>query len=198
MTASTDDAQSAAAPPLPAWAHRVGVLELAESTPPPDAAQAAERMLVIERLHRYCLGYDERRTDRLANCFTADGIWEGSVTGRVPIGPFRGRDAIVSWLTEFWPHQRDQRRHMVLNTVVEAQTVSAARTLSYLLLLSSNGEQARFETMGFYRLTLRREPDAWRIAHFFAGFDAPFWPGKLRELSDAGKRRHGVDVERSD
>lgn len=181
------------APPLPAWAHRCGVLQLAESTPPADAVAACERMLVIERVHRYCLGYDERRAELLGNCFTADGVWEGSVTGSVAIGPFRGREAIVKWLTEFWPHQRDQRRHMVLNTVVESQTATTARTLSYLLLLSSNGEQARFETMGFYRTDLLRESDAWRISHFFAGFDAPFWPGKLRDLSDAGKRRHGVD-----
>lgn len=195
MSDPKEAAGSAPGLPLPAWAHHAGVLDLADSTPPPDAAAAAERLLVIERLHRYCLGYDERRADRLGNCFTEDGVWEGSVTGRVKIGPFRGRAAIVKWLTEFWPHQRDQRRHMVLNTIVESQSPTEARTLSYLLLLSSNGEQARFETMGFYRLNLRREPDAWRIAHFFAGFDAPFWPGKLRELSESGKRRHGVEVD---
>lgn len=69
--------------------------------------------------------------------------------GSIPVGPFRGRDAIRNWLSDFWPHQHDQRRHMILNTIVEQQSADSAVTLSYLLLMSSNGEAARLETTGF-------------------------------------------------
>ena len=185
------DQQRAQNGPLPAWAHRVGLLALREAGTPADSTATAARLLVCERIARYCWAYDERRAELLADCFTEDAIWEGDVLGKVAIGPFEGRDAIVRWLTGFWPHQHDQRRHMILNTIVEAQQADAATTLSYLLLMSSNGQAAKLETTGFYRVSYRLE-DQWRIARLAAGFDAPFWPGDLGALSQRARIRHGV------
>ena len=174
---------------LPGWAHHSGALSLGTGLPQadPDAAR-----LVIERVARYCWSYDERRADLLADCFTDDGCWEGNVLGKVPVGPFAGRERIVRWLTEFWPHQHDQRRHMLLNNLVESLTKDRAVTLSYLLLMSSDGMASKVECTGFYRCELRREGQVWRIARMTACFDAPFWPGQLDSMSERGKRRHGV------
>ena len=174
---------------LPGWAHNSGALDMGTGVPQahPDAAR-----LVIERVARYCWAYDERRADLLADCFTRDGIWEGNVLGKVPVGPFAGREKTIKWLTEFWPHQHDQRRHMLLNNLVESLSGDYAVTLSYLLLMASDGLTAKIECTGFYRCELRREGQVWRIARMTAGFDAPFWPGQLDSMSDRGKRRHGV------
>ncbi len=102
---------------LPGWAHHSGALAMGGGVAgaDPDAAR-----LVIERVARYCWAYDERRADLLADCFTEDGVWEGNVLDKVPVGPFIGRAKILKWLTEFWPHQHDQRRHMLLNNLVES------------------------------------------------------------------------------
>lgn len=100
----------------------------------------------------------------------------------------------MQWLSEFWPHQKDQRRHMLLNTIVEEQTGETAVTLSYLLLMSSTGEVMSMESMGFYRTEYRRKGGNWHISRLTAGFDKPFWPGKLKTMSDKGRVRHGVST----
>lgn len=179
-------------PSIPAWAHKTGILDLRLPVASTDRCIASDRAAFCERIARYCWAYDERRADRLRECFTPDAIWEGSVLGQVSIGPFEGREAIVDWLGKFWPHQRDQRRHMLLNTIVEEQTDVTAITLSYLLLMASTGEVVSMESMGFYRTVYRRQDLDWQISRLTAGFDKPFWPGKLDAMSASGRTRHGV------
>ena len=181
---------------ISAWAHRAGLLGLCSPVPVKDRCEASDRAAFCERIARYCWAYDERRIEQLGECFTPDAIWEGSVLGQIPIGPFEGREAIVDWLGKFWPHQKDQRRHMLLNTIVEEQTRETAVTLSYLLLMASTGEALSMESMGFYKTTYRWQDSVWRIARLTAGFDKPFWPGQLDAMSARGRARHGV-FERS-
>jgi len=187
----TTEARPAPQPP-PAWAYAGGHLEIGPGALEGDPA---DRQQILERIHRYCLGYDERRLDLLLDCFTEDAVWEGTVMGETRVGPIAGRPAIGDWLSGFWEVQRDQRRHMILNGIVEEQSVDTATACTYLLLLSARDAHVSLETMGFYRYTVEREDGAWRIRHLFAGFDAPFWPGKLKDLSEKGRRRHGVFEE---
>ena len=190
--------ETKAPPSIPAWASSVGLISLGEAIPPADADAVAQRLLITERIARYCWAYDERQLDRLSDCFTEDGIWEGDVLGRVPIGPFKGRAAIREWMSGFWPHQHDQRRHMILNTIVEGQTKDSARTCSYLLLMGSPGREVSVETIGFYRVDLTRVGDQWLINHLMAAFDKAFWPGDLDNLSPRGRARHGVREDARD
>lgn len=181
--------------PIPGWAHRSGLLSLGEGVCPEGSEGVAGHSFLSERIKRYCWAYDERQIERLAACFTDDAVWEGDVLGQIKIGPFTGRSAIIKWLSEFWPHQHDQRRHMILNTIVETQTADSATTMSYLLLMSADGKTVKLETTGFYRVQLRRDGDIWQIARLTAGFDAPFWPVDLSRMSASGRARHGIDVK---
>jgi hypothetical protein len=144
---------------------------------------------------RYCWAYDERRRDLLEGCFIEDAAWEGSVGGSQAVGPIRGRDSILEWLAGFWPHQHDQRRHMLMNPLVERRSEGEAEVHAYLLLVSARDQSVSLETTGFYRVSVVREDGRWRIRHLFAGFDAPFWPGRLEQLSARGRRRHGLLAE---
>jgi SnoaL-like domain len=208
MTAGDERAQTPArkgegvAPelPVPAWGHGRGVLDLQiqsafesafASTSPPRPPEL-ERALLEERPARYCWGYDERRLDVLEDCFTEDAVWLGTVAGGDAVGPLQGREAIVRWLTEFWPHQHHQARHVLMNTVIESVDAQTASTLSYLLLASARRGRAKIETTGFYRMSLVSTAGDWKIARLFAGFDAPFWPGRRKDLSERGRRRHGL------
>jgi hypothetical protein len=143
-------------------------------------------------LARYCWAYDERRSDLLEDCFTEDAVWEGIVAATQTVGPLCGRDRIVAWLTGFWPHQRDQRRHMLNNFVVESSSATEGEIYAYLFLSSARGGSVTLETTGFYRANLVAYDGRWRIRRLFAGFDAPFWPGKLENLSEPARRRHGL------
>lgn len=177
---------------LPAWAHAAGLLDLGPAVRVAGPEAAMDRALITERIARYCWAYDERRLELLSGCFTQDAVWEGNVLGRIVIGPFAGRPKIERWLSEFWPHQHDQRRHMLLNTIVEQQTADTALTLSYLLLLASTGTAATIESIGFYKTAYRRVGGEWLISHLTAGFDKPFWPGDIDTMSERGRKRHGV------
>lgn len=165
--------------PQPAWAHSTEVLTLCAITPP---VQMSVRDQVVERLHRYCWAFDERQPGLLENCFTTDAVWEGFVMGETDVGPHVGRDAVMKYLTDFWIHQRDQRRHVVSNMILERLDENSATLLAYLLLLGSGRAHTQFECAGFYRTELRNEPDGWRISRLTAGFDSPYWKQPVEEM----------------
>ena len=76
----------------PGWASHSGTIALGKGA---TANDPGARQLVLERVARYCWAYDERRADLLEDCFTEDGVWEGNVLDKVPIGPFATRSAIL-------------------------------------------------------------------------------------------------------
>lgn len=158
--------------PVPGWARSHGHVRL---RPPVAAEPASDRLLVGERIARYGWAYDERDRAALAECFTADGVWEGLVMGGDRVGPVEGRDAIADFLAGFWAQQTDQRRHVFTNVVVDALSADRADAHAYLVLTAAHGGAMAPVTTGPYRFELAREPDGvWRIARLAAGFDAPF------------------------
>jgi hypothetical protein len=156
------------------------------------AGTPLDRHLVVERLAVYCWANDVHSQAMLEECFAADAAWEGTVGDQHQVGPMRGRDRIVAWLAGFWPHQRDQRRHMVMDFAIEEIDSDRALLLSYVLLTSARDGAVTVVTTGYYRVRMVRELEGWKIAELFGGFDAPFWPGKLERLSERGHRRHGL------
>lgn len=174
--------------PRPAWATTSGLLAI--STGPVAEGTGDVRSLLHERLARYCWAFDERRADLLAECFATDAVWRGSVMDEAVIGPFVG-DEIVGWLGAFWEQQRFQRRHLVMNFVVDELGEDVAVARAYVVLAGTSRATTRFEATGAYQLRYRRE-DRWRIHELVAGFDAPYWRGDLHELSEDARRLLGV------
>lgn len=136
---------------------------------------ALDRLLIADRIARYGWAYDERDREALAGCFTEDGVWEGSVMGEQTVGPFHGRQALADFLAGFWPDQKDQRRHVLTNVVVEDLHGGRATAHAYLVLTSSSVGAMTPVTAGPYRFDLVCGDDGvWRLSHLVAGFDAPF------------------------
>jgi hypothetical protein len=160
--------------PQPGWAAGAGHAAVQRQQADRDPCRAADRLMIAERISRYGWGYDERDVELLADCFTADAVWEGSMFGTDRVGPHVGREAVVRFLTGFWAVQSDQRRHLFTNIVVDELSETAAVAHAYLLLTASAGGTMTPVTNGPYRLTLRNEAGNWRIEHLLAGFDAPF------------------------
>ncbi|MEA3214437.1 MAG: hypothetical protein QOJ19_593 [Acidimicrobiia bacterium] len=160
--------------PEPGWAAKIGHVRLKPLEADNDGQRAADRVMIAECVHRYGWGYDERQAGLLADCFTADAVWEGVVTGTDQVGPFEGRDAVVAFLTDFWTMQTDQRRHIFTNVIVDGLTTTSAIAHAYLLLTASTGGTMTPITNGPYRLSMRKEDGVWRIERLSAGFDAPF------------------------
>jgi ketosteroid isomerase-like protein len=161
--------------PTPGWARSAGHARL---RPPPaddqSAAGALARCLVAECIARYGWAYDERDPAALGDCFTPDGVWEGSLQGLQPIGPHQGRAAVVDFLSGFWEQQQDQRRHVFSNLVVDLETADRASAHAYLVLTSVEADIVRPVTTGPYRFDLLALDGIWRITRLSAGFDSPF------------------------
>lgn len=159
--------------PEPGWGRTTGQVRVGRLSHG-DAGGALDRLEIAERIYRYGWGYDERDRELLGDCFTDDGVWEGSIMGQQPLGPFTGRDEIVAWLTTFWDEQTDQRRHRFSNLIVQDLTETSATAHAYLLLTAATNGTVTPVTTGPYRFELARQDDSWRIARLIANFDVPF------------------------
>ena len=184
--------QAPALRPAPAWAHATGAVNLRVAADRPRSTPLDPHQAIQEVIHRYCWAFDERRADVLLECFTEDAVWEASVMGETRVGPFMGQASVQEWLTRFWKHQRDQRRHLVLNFIVEALTEDHATALAYVLLMGSSDAESRMETTGFYRLNYRRGADGWRISAMFGGFDSPYWKIEVSDMSPRVRALFGI------
>lgn len=112
--------------------------------------------------------------------------------GETRVGPFVGRAQVQEWLSRFWDHQRDQRRHLILNFIVEDLHEHRATALAYLLLMGSSDAASRMESVGFYRLDFRSDAGTWRIESLMAGFDSPFWTMDVSEMSPRVRQLFGI------
>lgn len=160
--------------PTPAWGSAGGFLQINQSTKELDLELVLDRILIIDRIHRYAWAFDERRIAALNNCFTEDAVWEGNTQGVTPIPPLMGRTNITDWLSGFWAHQTDQRRHAMLNIVVDNQGANRAEALVSLMLTSASLSKLEIVLTSFYKFHLEKDSGIWRIAHLFEGFDVDF------------------------
>ncbi len=159
----------------PAWGRDCGFVDLGKPLTGIGAEGASDRAAILDAVARYSWGYDERDLPTLSGVFTEDAVWDGSVAGAVPIGPYKGRTEILEWLKGHMAAQPDQRRHCALNQLVTRQDRTTAQVLAYLLLTSAQGSAVHVVTTGFYRVDLRKSGDGtWLIEHIFGGFDTPF------------------------
>jgi hypothetical protein len=131
------------------------------------------RIRIAERIHAYAWGFDERQADVLRSCFTDDAVWHGSLAGRQSVGPVRGAEAIIGFLTSYWPRQTDQRRHLFVS--LEIDPVNATEVLATAsLLLTAVEQQLDIVLTSFYRFRLVVRDGVWLIADLFEGGDVDY------------------------
>ena len=160
--------------PAPAWAKETGHVVLRPLTNGATSESGVDRALIAERIYRYGWAYDERIPELLGDCFTDDGVWEGSIMGQITVGPFVGREAIVDFLASFWTVQNDQRRHIFTNVIIDELSDAEAVGQAYLMLTASSDSTMTPVTNGPYRFEFAKEDDSWRMKRLVGGFDAPF------------------------
>jgi hypothetical protein len=150
---------------------------------------------VQQVVHRYGWGVDDRLPEVLESIFTPDAVWEGNVMNETRVGPFTGREAVMDWLMRFWPVQKDQRRHVFSNLVVE--TADDEHIVAYVILqmFGSTRAASAYETSAYCRIVLRPDQDGWAIQLFSVGFDSPFWaPHKVEDMEPRLVQLFGIDA----
>jgi len=160
--------------PTPAWGSSGSFLQINQAEKDLNLDLALDRLLIQDRIYRYAWAFDERHIDALNNCFTEDAVWEGNTQGVTPVPQFKGRTTITDWLSGFWANQSDQRRHVMVNIVIDNQSAEKADALVMLMLTAAEQSKLEIVLTSFYKLHLEKESGVWRIAHLFEGFDVDF------------------------
>ncbi|KOV57743.1 nuclear transport factor 2 family protein [Streptomyces sp. MMG1121] len=159
--------------PAPGWATAAGLLGFAAygGSAATDAGSAADRLLIAERIARYGWAYDEHDQAALAECFTADATWRGTIMGEIEIPAKHGAENIAAQEADLWPKQGDQRRHLFTNHVIELSG-DEATAHAYMLQLRIGHAHSSLAISGAYRFHLRREADGgWRIDSLTAALE---------------------------
>lgn len=129
---------------------------------------------IIDVLGSWALGYDERDVDRMAACFTDDAVMTLEIPGQPTMGPYVGHAEVMKHFTDHHEIQTDQRRHIVVNPIVEMISETAAQTTSILILAVNDEKGVCIQATGVYRDRFAADSGTWRIAERRLRLDAHY------------------------
>ena len=128
-----------------------------------DLEELLAREMIRDTIARYAHCADGGRFDEMVQLFTEDGVMD--VDGREP---FRGRGAILAFLTETKATLQERAagarpfiRHHVNSIRIDVLDGSEAEAASYFFAITQRGP----DHWGRYRDRLRRDGDRWRFAY---------------------------------
>lgn len=124
--------------------------------------------------NRYSLAYDKPDLDEMEACFTPDAVMSMRIAGGDLIGPFEGRDAIMTLMRDSLASQSDQRRHLTTNLVLRSQTESSASTESYLTLISVADGALTVLSTAVYVDELVKRDGQWLFTKRHIELDLPY------------------------
>jgi ketosteroid isomerase-like protein len=133
--------------------------------------EPTEQFAVQQTLARYAFALDQNDPVALTDVLTEDATWTFAITGQPGPGPIAGRPAILAFVRGAMDAHTDQRRHNLVNIVLDRADAGTAVVRAYLLLMSNAGETPSVVTTGFYTFTLHRAENEWRIATLFLDMD---------------------------
>jgi SnoaL-like protein len=160
--------------PGPGWATAHGHVPIKPADAAASNASAIDRMLILERLYRYSWALDECLEEPLAECFTEDATWTANLMHEEDHGPFEGAEGIAEWLAGSFVTMVDQRRHLMINPVVDEQSADAARVFSMCLITGAKDKVVTPRCTGIYRINLKKVDGIWLIQTLFGAFDSPW------------------------
>jgi nitroreductase/3-phenylpropionate/cinnamic acid dioxygenase small subunit len=133
----------------------------AASAPASAAAELADRLEILDVLHRYAELIDERRWDRLEEVFTPDATVDYTSTG----GQKGALQPVMAWLARAlapWP----LNLHFISNARIEVRGAEATSRCYFHAPMGRrepDGSQHVVTNAGCYRDRLVRTPRGWRI-----------------------------------
>jgi hypothetical protein len=129
---------------------------------------------IVNVLYSWALGYDEREVDRMAACFSENATMTLEIPGQPTMGPFVGHAEVMRHFTDHHAIQSDQRRHIVVNPIVNVISETSATATSILTLGVNDDDGVRIQATGVYRDRLVALDGVWRIAERHLRLDAHY------------------------
>ena len=132
-----------------------------------------DKLAIHELLSRSAYAYDEKQLDMLEACFTADAVFSIRIAGGDLVGPFKGREDIMSLYRSSLETQTDVRRHVVSNIFFERETGNPV-VISNLTLMATENGAIKLLTAGIYRDEVEHSADGWRLRNRHLDLDRPY------------------------
>ncbi|MDR7303977.1 nuclear transport factor 2 family protein [Haloactinomyces albus] len=134
---------------------------------------ASTRTEIENTLNRYALGYDDGDLAMVKDTFTPEAVLSLRVAGGDLIGPFEGRDAILTMMRDAAHSQNDQRRHVTSNIIIDADD-DRATSMSYLTIFSAQNGTLTALSTGKYEDELVRTEGGWKLSKRHIALDLPY------------------------
>lgn len=134
---------------------------------------ADDKRTILDLLSRSAYAYDQRQLDMLESCFAADASFSIQIKDADLMGPFEGRDAIMTLYRNSMDAQTDVRRHIVSNAFFESDGDQPV-VVSNLTLFATEAATARLLATGVYRDVLCRLDGRWVIKKRHLDLDSPY------------------------
>lgn len=132
------------------------------------------KLAIQELLSRAAYSLDERIEDVLAVCFAEDAEFSLRIAGGDLVGPFVGRDGIMTLMTDSFAQQTDQRRHVVSNIFFESAGDHKATVISNLTLLGTENGEIRLISAGVYKDEVVNNDGEWQLHRRHLDLDLPY------------------------
>ena len=129
---------------------------------PPSPQELADRAAIVDVLHAYARGVDDRDWDAVRALFTPDADLDYSGA----TGPKGDPETVLGWVRSMLEMAILASQHLFSNIVVtvDGDTATAAIELFNPMLVPSEPQPLLFLLGGRYDDRLVRTPDGWRIA----------------------------------
>ncbi|MEM8491846.1 MAG: nuclear transport factor 2 family protein [Pseudomonadota bacterium] len=132
-----------------------------------------DKQSISELLCRAAYAYDERELDMLEACFSESATFTIQIVDADLIGPFEGREAVMTLYRDSLDAQTDVRRHVISNIFFESEGDTPTVYSNLTLFATENGE-CRLLCTGVYRDTLQRVGDAWLLYRRHLDLDSAY------------------------
>ncbi len=120
------------------------------------------KLAIHELLGRAAFAYDERDMKMLESSFAENASFTMRIAGGDLVGPFEGREAIMSLMSGSMNEQTDVRRHVISNIFFDDNNPETTVVSNLTLMATENGS-TQLLTTGVYYDTLVEEGGNWCI-----------------------------------
>ena len=132
-----------------------------------------DQFAISALLNRMAYYYDEGHLDELAACFAENAIMSMQIAGGDMVGPFEGRDSIMTLYRGAKSTQTDVRRHDITNIMFDASG-DALAVASYLTLFATENAETKLLTTGVYRDHVAQIDGEWKITRRHIDLDSAY------------------------
>jgi hypothetical protein len=117
--------------------------------------------------------YDEGLLDHLEASFSPDAVMSMQIAGGDIVGPFQGRENIMTLYRDAKSTQTDVRRHDITNVFFDFAD-GVISTTSYLTLFATEHGETKLLTTGVYRDIVEQSEGIWRVVKRHIDLDSGY------------------------